>query len=72
MLKSQAIELLGGTVTLAADAIGINPQAVSQWPESLPRRLADRVLAACIRSGIDIPREFLSAAQPKEGEVSHA
>lgn len=70
MLKHQAIELLGGTVTQAAVAIGINPQAVSQWPEELPRRLADRVLAACVRAGISIPPELAALPTP-EKEVSH-
>lgn len=58
MEKIKAIELLGGTVAKAADAIGINSQAISQWPDTLPPRLADRVIAACVRSGIAVPREF--------------
>lgn len=33
----------------AADAIGINSQAISQWPAELPARLADRVQAALWR-----------------------
>jgi len=49
MLKTRAIELLGGSVTAAADAVGITPQAVSQWPDTLPPRIADRVLAALTR-----------------------
>jgi len=49
MRKSHAIQLLGGTVTQAATAIGINPQAVSQWPDTLPPRIADRVQAALWR-----------------------
>lgn len=46
MKKHEAIQLLGGTVSEAAKAIGINSQAVTQWPEDLPRRIADRVIAA--------------------------
>lgn len=46
MKKHEAIQLLGGTTTEAARAIGILPQAVSQWPEVLPQRIADRVIAA--------------------------
>ena len=73
MQKSQAIELLGGTVTRAADAIGINPQAISQWPDLLPRRLADRVLAACVRYGIPVPAELTSLPTPSpEKEESNA
>lgn len=49
MLKAEAIELLGGSPTAAAAAIGITPQAVSQWPDELPDRIADRVQAALIR-----------------------
>jgi hypothetical protein len=49
MLKSQAIELLGGTPSAAAAAIGVKPQAISGWPAVLPKRLEDRVLAALYR-----------------------
>lgn len=49
MKKHDAIQLLGGTVTLAAEAIGIKSQAVSQWPDELPPRLVDRVQAALWR-----------------------
>lgn len=59
MRKTQAIELLGGTVTAAAGAVGITYQAVNQWPDLLPDRIADRVLGACIRLGVEIPAEFI-------------
>jgi NaMN:DMB phosphoribosyltransferase len=49
MLKIKAIELLGGTTTAAAAAIGITPQAVADWPDELPKRIEDRVLAALYR-----------------------
>ena len=49
MTKTEAINLLGGSVAKAADAIGINSQAISQWPAELPARLADRVQAALWR-----------------------
>lgn len=45
MLKTQAIELLGGSITAAAKAIGITYQAVDKWPDVLPPRIADRVYA---------------------------
>jgi len=45
MRKTQAIELLGGSIAAAAEAIGISYQAVNQWPEELPPRIADRVYA---------------------------
>lgn len=41
--------MLGGTATAAADAIGITPQAVSDWPEVLSARISDRVYAALAR-----------------------
>lgn len=49
MLKSKAIELLGGSVSAAADAIGITYQAVEKWPDVLKPRIADRVVAAIAR-----------------------
>lgn len=49
MLKSKAIELLGGTVAAAAEAVGVTYQAVDKWPEILPPRIVDRVLAAIAR-----------------------
>jgi predicted transcriptional regulator len=50
MLKSEALALLGGTVTSTAAAVGVTPSAVSQWPDVLPRRIEDRVLAAVARA----------------------
>lgn len=49
MNKAQAIELLGGTISAAADAVGITYQAVDKWPDVLPRRIQDRVEAALYR-----------------------
>ena len=49
MLKSEAIELLGGSIPAAAKAIGITYQAVDKWPDVLSARIADRVLAALAR-----------------------
>jgi hypothetical protein len=49
MLKTEAIEMLGGTPTAVAEAIGITPQAVSGWPDVLSARVADRVYAAVAR-----------------------
>ena len=50
MQKQTAIELLGGTVKLAALAIGVTYQAVNKWPEKLTPRVADRVEAAISRA----------------------
>lgn len=52
MTKDEAIWLLGGSVAKAAEAIGINSQAISQWPAQLPPRLADRVQAALYRAHV--------------------
>lgn len=52
MQKLKAIELLGGTIPAAAEAIGISYQAVNQWPDELPPRIADRVYAAVARKQI--------------------
>lgn len=49
MQKAKAIELLGGTIPAAAQAIGISYQAVEKWPDPLPDRIADRVIAAIAR-----------------------
>lgn len=51
MKKSEAIKLLGGTTSAAAEAVGITYQAVTQWPEELTRRIRDRVEAALYRQG---------------------
>ncbi|WP_295541020.1 Cro/CI family transcriptional regulator [uncultured Pseudacidovorax sp.] len=64
MLKSVAISHLGGTPAAAARAIGITDQAVKDWPDVLPRRIADRVIAALARQGKKIPQELLSTAAP--------
>lgn len=49
MLKAKALGLLGGSVASAAEAIGISYQAIDKWPDELPPRIADRVLAALAR-----------------------
>jgi len=61
MKKSRALELLGGSVGAAAKSIGrISSAAISQWPEDLPPRIEDRVLAALARKYL--PAEMLSDA----------
>ena len=66
MKKSEAIALLGGTVTSAAEAIGISSAAVSQWPDDnegeLPQRIVDRVQAALYRRMPESLREQAAAA----------
>ena len=72
MKKTLALQMLGGTVAKAAEAIGINSQAISQWPEELPPRLADRVIAACARQGIAIPACVLHATKPTASAMEAA
>jgi len=71
MDKTNAIKVLGGTATSAASAIGITPQAFGQWPDVLPRRLEDRVIAAIARRWLP-PEAFqpdiASGAGPDTGE----
>lgn len=66
MRKSEAINLLGGSVSEAAKAIGITPGAVSLWPDPLPKRIADRVQAALWRQSQGL------AEPPKPAEVKAA
>lgn len=49
MRKQKAIELLGGSISAAAEAVGVSYQAISQWPDELPPRIADRVVAHVAR-----------------------
>jgi hypothetical protein len=49
MKKTTALTLLGGTESTAARALGCARQSVNQWPDELPRRIADRVIAARVR-----------------------
>lgn len=49
MKKTRAIEILGGTITAAAKAIGVSYQAVRQWPDELDGIIKDRVIAAAAR-----------------------
>lgn len=65
MRKSRAIELLGGTTASAAKEIGVTYQAIDKWPDDLPPRLADRVLAAVARKHLppELQGEVPSAAR---------
>jgi hypothetical protein len=52
MTKKQAIKHLGGTVRLAALAIGISDKAIYKWPAILSDKLRDRVEAAMARKAV--------------------
>ena len=64
MLKKEAIELLGGSVTLAASRIGIRPQAVSGWPDVLTPALRDRVQAAMYRRDLELANSDAAPDHP--------
>lgn len=64
MLKTKAIELLGGSISAAADAVGVSYQAVNKWPDELPARIEDRVLAVLARR--HLPPEVIGHAQPQD------
>lgn len=68
MLKSKAIELLGGTVAAAAEAVGITYQAVDKWPDALPSRISDRVLAALARK--HLPPEVIGERNAAEAKAA--
>jgi hypothetical protein len=72
MRKAKAIELLGGSTASAAKEIGVSYQAVDKWPEDLPARIADRVLAVLARK--HLPPEVLArlAEEPAEPEPNGA
>lgn len=62
MDKSEAIRLLGGSISAAARAVGITTQAVSQWPDPLPPAIADRVQAALWRASAQSPKTLAPLA----------
>ena len=72
MLKSKAIELLGGTIAAAAEAVRVTYQAVDKWPDELPPRIEDRVLAALARK--HLPPHLLGIDRGEVGlkEGAHA
>ena len=66
MLKTEAIELLGGSIPSAAAEIGISYQAVVKWPDELPKAIADRVIAACVRTGRKVPKDLLGLPEKQQ------
>lgn len=77
MDKQTAIDLLGGTVAAAAEAIGVSYQAVDKWPDLLPPRIADRVLAVQARKylspeliGADVAPAFVQVPAPEVTQVA--
>ena len=58
MDKQIAVKAFDGVGKLA-EACGVTPSAVSQWPDPLPRYAADKVLAALMRAGREPPPGLL-------------
>ena len=54
MRKETALRLLGGKAADAAKAIGVTVQAINQWPDVLPPRIEDRVLAFLARKHLPV------------------
>lgn len=61
MRKDVALRMLGGDVNSVAAAVGCTASAVRQWPDPLPPRIADRVLAALARR--HLPPEVLAGEE---------
>lgn len=49
MKKETAIQIGGGSVPALAALVGLAVHDVRNWPDDLPRTLADRVIAAQVR-----------------------
>ena len=64
MLKTKALELLGGSISAAAAAVGVSYHAVRKWPDKLPARISDRVIAAQARK--HLPPELIGAAPAQD------
>jgi hypothetical protein len=71
MQKTKAIHALGG-VAEAARRIGCTQQAVNKWPDELPPRIADRVLAAIARERLpDLASELAAAQAANDATTTH-
>ena len=58
MSKKKAIALFE-TPKALAEALGITPQAISQWPDTLSQRLTDEIIGAALRTGRITPKQAL-------------
>jgi hypothetical protein len=69
MRKDFALSVLGPKPKDLARAIGVSRSAVQQWPDVLPRRIEDRVLAALARK--HLPPELIGPSSDVE-QSAHA
>ena len=58
MKKTDAINLLGGSRSSAAKALGVSYQAINKWPEYLSDRIEARVVAAIAKKRLP-PETFV-------------
>lgn len=59
MKKSEAKELLGGTLTRMGAAINRGKSALSQWPDDLTDDQINLVVGAAVRKGVRIPDDLM-------------
>lgn len=71
MDKCTAFELLGGTTQTVARNCACSRQAVDKWPDTgpLPRRIADKVLAARVRLRAELLQAQGIALDPLEARA---
>ena len=67
MLKTKAIELLGGSVAEAARTLGLTYQAVYKWPDVLPEEARNRVVAHLAQQ--QLPPEKLGLSPTPEASA---
>lgn len=53
------------TLTDVGGIVGVSSSAIAQWPDPLPPRIADRVIAALVRAGRAVPSELLTPPPPR-------
>ena len=65
MDKTEAIRLLGGSISSAARACGVTSSAVSQWPDELTHPYLSTVQAALYRIKHKLPHPEPRTRKPK-------
>jgi hypothetical protein len=56
VIKEGTDSYVHGVFSKAARVLQVTPQAVKDWPELLPRRIEDRVIAALCRRYVEAAR----------------
>lgn len=65
-MRKHDIKKLWKTYAEAARAIGITKGAITNWPEELSPIQQDRVIAAALREGKQIPAHWLERKEKSE------